>query len=1021
MFTDFFIQRPVFSIALSLLLSTIGLIAFHQLTIRQYPEMTANAIAISTTYTGANAETVESFITTKVENAISGVDNIDYIKSSSTPEKSQIVIHLALNADVDSALEDINSNLASVIKKLPEGVDNPVIKKNDPDAAPAMIVTFSSTQRTVAAMTDYLNRIIVPQLVTISGIGSVDVLGNRTYAMRLWLNPLKMAALGVSASDIEDAFDDDNIQAQPGAIRRSEQVVAINAQTSIHTPDEFRQLVIKHQNNRVIRLSDVADIELGAESYTKSIRIDGQNAVEIGISIKSSANPLGVAKEVKQTLAKLRQQMPNDFHMVYARDNSTYIELSIHEVIRTMVEAAIFVFFVIFIFLGSLRAVLIPIVTIPLSLITTFAVMFAMHFSINMLTMLAFVFAVGMVVDDAIVVLENIHRHIEAGLTPTKASLKGAREIVFVIVAMTFTLAAVYIPIGFTSGLTSILFKEFAFTLAAAVIISGFIALTLSPMMCSKLMKSRINESIIEKKINEYCDKLTRIYESVLTRILKDRLIIMTSMCAILCLGLVFFIPLYNTSTLSPDEDQGLLIGKAAGPTGSNIHYTEQYTTPLETVQKNIPEINHVLISNGQGDENTAMMFFQLNDWSERSKSITTIEKELMTIASKIPGMNFAFFSPSSLPGSNNMYSTEFVIKSTGSYAELYDVTQLLIETLEAEPRILNVDSDLKLENPEVTINIDRDKAAVFGVTMRDINTTLNFALGQPSIGSFVKDGQSYNIIPQLNALFRSDPYFLNQLYVKTETSATIPLANMITIKQTVAPNSLHHFQQQRAVTLRLVLAENYSQQNAIKQFESVFKAAQLPEYFTYDFAGDTRQFIESGHSMLIIFVFSLIFIYLILCAQFESFIDPFIVMLTVPLGIVGALITLYTTGASLNIYTEIGLITLIGLISKHGILMVAFANRCRNEQKLGLDDAIKSAAIIRLRPILMTTAAIVLGALPLILAEGPGSAARTQMGWTIIGGMLFGTVLTLFVIPTMYFLIKSAPKFRIAKKNFCD
>lgn len=1021
MFTDFFIQRPVFSIALSALLSTVGLIAFHQLTIRQYPEMTANALSISTSYTGATAETVESFITTKIENAISGVDNIDYINSSSTPEKSQVVIHLALNADMNSALEDINSNLASVIKKLPEGVDNPVIKKIDPDATPAMIVTFSSTQRHAAAITDYLNRIIVPQLVTVSGIGSVDVLGNRTYAMRLWLNPLKMAALGVSASDIEDAFDDDNIQAQPGAIRRSEQVVAINAQTSLHTPDEFRQLVIKHQNNQLVRLSDIADIELGAESYTKSVRIDGQQAVGIGINIKSSANPLMVSMEAKRTLDTLRQQMPNDFQMIYARDNSTYIELSIHEVMRTMVEAAIFVFFVIFIFLGSLRAVLIPIVTIPLSLITTFAFMFAMHFSINMLTMLAFVFAIGMVVDDAIVVLENIHRHIETGLSPIKASLRGAREIVFVIVAMTFTLAAVYIPIGFTSGLTSILFKEFAFTLAAAVIISGFIALTLSPMMCSRLMKSRVNESMIEKKINHYLDKLTQTYEWMLTKILTDRLIIITSMCSIFFLGLVFFIPLYTTSTLSPDEDQGLLIGKATGPTGSNIDYTEQYTTPLETIQKSIPEINHVLISNGQGNENTAMMFFQLNDWSKRNKSVTTIQKELMSIARKIPGMKFAFFAPSSLPGSNRMYSTEFVVKSTGNYQELYDITQLLIHRLENEPSILTVDSDLKLDSPEVTIDIDRDKAAAFGMTMRDINTALNIALGQPSISSFVKDGQSYNIIPQLNELFRSNPNFLNQLYVKTETSSAIPLATIMTIKNTVAPNALNHFQQQRAATVSLILGSDYSQQKAIKLFESVFKKAQLPEYVTYDFASDTRQFIESGDAMLIIFIFSLIFIYLILCAQFESFIDPFIVMLTVPLGLVGALITLYSVGASLNIYTEIGLITLIGLISKHGILMVAFANRCRHEQKVCLDDAIKRAAMVRLRPILMTTAAVVLGAIPLILAEGAGSAARSQMGWTIIGGMLLGTLLTLFVIPTMYLIFKAPLTFRIAKKNVCD
>ncbi len=580
-FTDFFIERPVFSTALSLLLFVIGLIAFNQLSVRQYPDIAADAISISTTYTGANPETVESFITTKIENAIAGVDNIDYIESSSTSEKSQVVIYLTLNADVNTAVEDINSDLASVIKHLPDGVDNPVIKKIDPNATSAIVVAFTSHQRNAPEITDYLNRIIVPQLVTVSGVGSVDILGNRTYAMRLWLDPLKMAALGISATDIQNAFDDDNIQAQPGAVRRQEQVLTINARTSVQTPDEFRNLIIKHEGDRLVRLSDVARVELGAESYTKSLRINGENAVGLGINIKSSANPLAVSVAAKEMLGNLQKQMPNDLQMIYARDNSTYIKLSINEVIRTIVEAAIFVFFVIFIFLGSLRAVLIPIVTIPLSLIATFAFMLAMGFSINILTMLAFVFAIGMVVDDAIVVLENIHRHIESGLSPLQAALKGGREIVFVVIAMTFTLAAVYAPIGFTTGLTSILFKEFAFTLAASVVISGFIALTLSPMMCSKFMRSTGVESSFEKKINHCLYKLTQSYQTVLNIILDNRIFIVVAMSAVIVLGIIFFIPLYATSALSPDEDQGILMGKATGPTGTSIAYTEKYTAPL--------------------------------------------------------------------------------------------------------------------------------------------------------------------------------------------------------------------------------------------------------------------------------------------------------------------------------------------------------------------------------------------------------------------------------------------------------
>ncbi len=1007
LFTDFFIQRPVFATALSLLLLVIGLISFNRLTIREYPAMSANAISVSTSYSGASAETVESFITTKIENAISGVDNIDYIKSTSSPGKSQVVIYLKLNADVNTALEDINSDLASVIKNLPDDVDSPIVKKMDPDATPALVITFTSEQRSAPEITDYLNRVVVPQLVTVSGVGSVDIMGNSTYAMRLWLNPLKMAALGISASDVEDALRNNNIQAQPGSVRRNEQVLSISAKTDIQTPEEFRQLVIKHQGVQLVRLADIATVELGAESYTKSLRIDGKVGVGLGITIKSSANPLNVTVDAKNVLATLAKQMPQDMRMIYARDNSVYIKLSIHEVINTIIESAIFVFAVIYIFLGSLRAVMIPIITIPLSLISTFALMFAMGFSINILTLLAFVFAIGMVVDDAIVVLENIHRHIESGLSPFQAAIKGAREIVFVVVAMTFTLAAVYAPIGFTTGLTSILFREFAFTLAAAVIISGFTALTLSPMMCAKFMSPLKQKSTFEDKINYYLDKVTHVYERTFEKILAHKIMVIVVMMCVLILGIIVFIPLYSTSTLAPSEDQSLLMGKASGPTGANIAYTEKYTHSLEKINKKIPEIIHSLVINGQGSENSAMLIFQLADWAQRNKSADMLQQELMQMTSHIPGMKFAFFNPSSLPGSNSMYSTQFVVKSTGSYQELYDITKNLAYTLEKIPGVLSVDTDLNLDSPEVVINIDRDKASSMGVSMADVNDALNLALGQPTIGSFVRNGQTYDVIPQLQNIFSNNPNKLNQIYIKTETGELLPLATFIHISNQVGASSLNHFQQQRAVTLNLVLAADFSQEEAINAFVKTLRIKKIPDHVTYDFSGDTRHFIESGNSVVIIFFFSLVFIYLVLSAQFESFIDPFIVMLTVPLALVGALVTLYLVGASLNIYTEIGLITLVGLISKHGILMVAFANHL-HEAKLSFHESIKQAAVIRLRPILMTTAAMVLGAVPLIFASGAGSVARAQMGWTIAGGMLFGTILTLFVIPTMYLLFKS-------------
>lgn len=1008
--TDFFIQRPVFSTALSLLLFVIGLIAFNQLEIRQYPRMEANVISISTTYAGANAETVESFVTTKIEDAIAGVDNIDYITSSSSAAKSRVNLYLSLNADVNTALEDVNSDLASIIKSLPDGVDNPVVKKVDPNAAAGLVIAFSSNQKTAPEITDYLNRVVVPQLVTVSGVGSVDILGDRTYAMRLWLNPIKMAELGVSASDVQDALNNNNIQAQPGSVRRNEQVLTISAQTDLHTADEFNQLVVKHNASQLVRIKDIGRAELGAETYNKSLYIDGHIGVGLSVTIKSTANPLSVSVEVKKVLDNLQQQMPSDMTMRYAQDSSKYISLSIHEVLRTIIEAAIFVFIVIFLFIGSFRAVLIPMVTVPLSLVTTFAFMFALGYSVNTLTLLAFVFAIGMVVDDAIVVLENIHRHIEEGLSPFQAAITGAREIVFVVIAMTFTLVAVYAPIGFTTGLTSILFKEFAFTLAAAVVISGFTALTLSPMMCSKMMKPVQQESRIQVKINASIMAITEKYKGFLAHVLDNKAVSIVIMVVIIALGSIFFAPLQATSTLAPIEDQGTLVGKATAPTGASIQYTKKYTTQFNDEAKKIPEINRKVIINGQSGENYAGFYLGLQDWSERTRSASEIQKDLTDIASKIPGMKFSFYSPSSLPGSSGAASTQLVLKSTGSFEELNTLSQKIITQLETLPGVLSADTDLKLDSPQLTVSINRDLAASLGINMADINTALNLALGQPTMGSFVKDGQGYNVIPQLDALYGNDPAKLNHLYVKTENDQLIPLANIITITNTVSPDTLNHFQQQRSVTITLILADGYSQQEAIAAFKNLIKTEQLPEYISYDFSGDTRQFIESGSSMFTIFLFSLIFIYLVLSAQFESFIDPLIVMFTVPLALVGALITLYCAGASLNIYTEIGLITLVGLISKHGILMVAFANQLC-ETGLSIQEAIQSAAAVRLRPILMTTAAVILGALPLILANGAGSAARSQMGWTIAGGMLFGTVLTLFMIPTMYTLFKFSDK----------
>lgn len=1004
-FTDVFIKRPVFAASISLLIFVIGLIALSSLSIRQYPKLEANVIAISTSYPGASAETVESFVTTQIEDSISGVDGIDYITSSSRAESSKVVINLELNSDINSALEDINSDIASVLRKLPEGVGDPVIAKVDADSMPALVVGFLSKLQTPQEITDYLNRVVIPQVSTVLGVGSAEILGNKTYAMRLWLNPIKMAALGVTATDVGDALNDNNVQAQPGEINRKNQIVPINANTDLSKVVDFSNLVVKQNSGQLVKISDIGDVELGSQTTDSSLYINGQDGVGLSIAIKSTANPLVVTQDVKDILLTLEKQMPDDMSLVYARDSIKYIENSMSEVEHTIIEAAIFVFIVIFVFIGSFRSVLIPIVTIPLSLTGAFAFMLMMGYSLNTLTLLAFVLAIGMVVDDAIVVLENIHRHVEKGLAPYEAALTGAKEISFPVIAMTFTLAAVYAPIGFTRGFTSILFKEFAFTLAGTVIISGFIALTLSPMMCSKIMKSTSEDSRLIICINKLFSKLNYWYSKCLLVVLENRARAIFTLIAVLIIGVIFFMPLQKQSTLAPSEDQGVVIGMASGPTGSNLNYTQTYTTMLGPIYQSIAENDGYVVINGHpGGESRAMTFLSLVDWGDRDRNAQQVQQEIMQKASAIPGMRFMFFSPSSLPGSNSIYPIEIVLKTTGSYDDLNKYATNLANKLQENPGIMRVQSDLALDSPQVAIDFNREQAATLGITMDDINTALNVALGEPDITSFVLDGRAYNIIPQLSEQFRDDPADLYAINVATQSGKLIPLSNLATIKDTVAASSLNHFQQQRSATLSMVLADGFSQKEAIDYLEQL-AAKELPDTISYDFSGDTRQFVESGSSMLKIFIFALLFIYLVLSAQFESFADPFIVMFTVPLSLVGALLTLYCVGGSLNIYTEIGLITLVGLISKHGILIVEFANQ---EQMRGVavKEAVVNAATVRLRPILMTTAAMVLGALPLVLANGAGAAARQQIGWTIIGGMTFGTALTLFIIPTIYTVV---------------
>lgn len=780
-----------------------------------------------------------------------------------------------------------------------------------------------------------------------------------------------------------------------------------NAQTTLQNSQDFENLVIKNAGGKLIHLKDIATVELGSLHTTSSMFTNGRSGVAVSVASKSDANPLAVAKAVKKTMAAIKPTLPVGLTYIIPYDMSVFIEKSVNEVIRAISEASLLVILVIFLFLGSVRSTFIPVVTIPLSIITTFVIMYVCGYSINILTLLAFVLAIGMVVDDAIVVLENIHRHVEKGMKPFDAAIKGAREIAFAVIAMTITLSAVYVPIGFSSGFTGTLFREFAFTLAGAVIVSGFIALTLSPMMCSKVMKSRQTKGKLSLRAEHLSKNLITGYKKWLTWVLQRRYVVLILFSSIVTSGLIIFVPFYLTSRLAPNEDQGVVMGIGQGPTSANLTYTEKYTGQLTKIYKNHPEIDAYTVINGiPNGESSTLSFAALIDYQKRHQSSDEINVQLSKEAAKISGLNFIFISRPSLPGSQSMYPFQFVIKTNGSYEKLYQISNQFITALQKNPHILFARSDLQIDKPEIFVTIDRDKAARLGVLMSDISEALSTAFGQPQNSTFVMNGKTYYAVPQVIKSQRDSENAINNISVMTNSGKTIALSTIVTLSNKVTANTLNHFQQQRATTINIALAPSYSTKAAMDYVKTLAQKI-LTADMSYDFSGDTRTFLESGSTMGFLFAGALVFIYLVLSAQFESFRDPLVVLFTVPLSLVGALFTLFLAGGSLNIYTEIGLLTLVGLITKHGILIVEFSNRLQ-QQGMSRTDSVINAAAQRFRPILMTTVAMLLGVLPLVLASGAGAEARSQMGWVIFGGMAFGTLLTLFVIPTIYtFLAK--------------
>jgi len=1006
-FTDLFIRRPVLASVVSLIILCLGLRAMGELPLRQFPKMENTVITVMTSYPGASAELMQGFITAPLQKSIATADGIDYLTAQSTENFSSIKAYIKLNHDPDAAMTEIMSKVAEVTNQLPKESNQPVIQKDTGSSLALMYIGFNSAHMSNQQITDYLSRVVQPKMQTVDGVAQAQILGGQTYAMRIWLDSEKMAALNISTTEVIHALQTQNFQTAAGQIKGKLVLFNIIANTSLSDVNQFNDIVVKANNGTLVRLKDIAMVDLGAENYESSVIFNGKNAVFIGIQATPTANPLTVIDGAKKIMPELQNNYPPGFDAKIVYDSTEYIRSSIHEVIHSITEASVIVIIVVFLFLGTLRSVTIPVVTIPLSLIGVCSLMYAMGYSLNLLTLLAMVLAIGLVVDDAIVVVENIYRHIEEGLAPFDAAIKGAHEIAVPIISMTTTLAAVYAPIGFMTGLTGALFKEFAFTLAFAVIISGVIALTLSPMMCSKILNKSLSEQPFVKWIDATFDKIKDLYQERLHSVLINRFVVLAfaGIIFIMCI----FLALTTLTSLAPDEDQSVLFISATAPEYANINYLEKFTQKLGKIYQQFPETQDYFVINGAGTVNNAISGMILKPWGERTRAQAKILPLVQAELGGIAGLNAVSFPLPSIPGSSDGLPIQFVITSTDDYSVINQVVEKLKKSAMNSGLFLFVDSDLKFEKPQLVVDIDKDKAGIMGISMQDIGTGLATLLGGNYINRFSRDGQSYQVIPQVPRKFRLNPDKINDIYIPlANQKELVPLSSVVKTYIKVIPNSLNQFQQLNSATVQGLMVPGKSLTQGLEFLRD--EAAKIfPTGVTYDYAGQSRQAIQEGNTMVYTFFFAMIIIYLVLAAQFESFRDPFIILISVPLSITGALIPLNIGLATLNIYTGIGLVTLIGLISKHGILMVDFANKLQIHENLSIQEAIIKAAALRLRPILMTTAAMVLGVVPLILASGAGAMSRFDIGLVIAMGMIVGTSFTLFVVPTMYtFLAKN-------------
>jgi multidrug efflux pump len=1015
-FTDIFVNKPVLATVVSLVILLLGLRAGLELNVRQYPELQNAVVSVSTAYIGADADLVQGFITTPMEREVATAEGIDYITSSSTAGISTISAYLRLDADPDTALTQVVTKVNKLRGELPEAAENPVVELRTGETTAAAYLSFFSDSLEINQITDYLVRVVEPKLATIPGVERAQIEGGQPFAVRVWLKSERMAALNLTASDISRALRANNVLSAVGATKGSMVSIDLKANTDLRDIDQFKRMIVRAESGSIIRLEDVADVELGAESYASSAWFNGKKSTSFGIFVAPDANAIEVMDQLRRVWdTEILPQLPEGLEADFTYDSTTYIRDAINEVVVTIIEAVIIVVVVIFLFLGSLRSVVIPTVAVPLSLVGGLFLMLVLGFTINLLTLLAMVLAIGIVVDDAIIVLENIHRHIEEGMSPRQAALKGAQELAWPVVAMTTTLVAVYLPIGFLGGITGVLFIEFAFTLAGAVLLSGVIALTLSPMMCSKLLR---HESGDENRLARWLDHQ---FERLRLRYQRDLHVVLDERFGIALFGLMvilscYFLYVMAPSELAPDEDIGFAFAVAESDPGATIEYIDRFmaeTVPLYQESESIVssfQFNGLSLS-APGATNGGFVGFIMAPWGERDVTTQEVLRDVIQPGvAGIAGLQVAALQPPALPTPGTGMPVEFVIASTASPQQVKEVADQVVDKAYASKKFIFLNSDLKIDKPRTEILIDRDKASQLGIDMAQLSADLSSMLSGAYVNRFSLGNRSYKVIPQVQRADRITPEQLKAYYTRTTSGTLVPLATVVSLKDSVQPQTLQRFQQLNSVTVSAVPRPGVALGDALAVLEEA-AAEVMPAGYVIDYGGQSRQYKSEGAALMVTFLFALIIIYLVLSAQFESFRDPIIMLVTVPMSISGALLVLnalalfQVPGATINIYTQVGLLTLVGVISKHGILIVEFANKLQLEGR-SKRDAIEEASSIRLRPVLMTTAALVIAMVPLLIATGPGAVSRFSMGLVIAAGMTIGTLFTLYIVPAVYLYI---------------